>query len=144
MLKFKTYYVDTTKGVDIINIGFDIRRAIKEDRFDTGFAVVTIPYAGAGFFIMEPETPPADLKKGLETLLSNPVFKHFLCKSLTLSVEKGRLTIEPWQEVFLIDYETSGRRREFRVQTVWEQAPQSPGGGMMPPQPPQGLPKGVA
>lgn len=140
MLKFKTYYVDTTKGVDIINIGFDIRRAIKEDRFDTGFALVTIPYAGAGLFIMEPDQSQAELKKSFETFLANPAFKYVLAKSLTLSVEKGRLTIEPWQEVFLIDYETSGRRREFRVQTVWEQAPQQGAGGM----PPPGQPKGVA
>ncbi len=50
--------------------------------------------------------------------------------------EKGKMLIEPWQEIFLIDYDGSGRRREFKVHVSAETPP--PAGG----QKGGGLPKG--
>lgn len=74
----------------------------------------TVPLPGAAVVVMG---PPEDKEVKKEDLKPAACF---LPKSIVIPIEKGRMVIEPWQEVFLMDYTPSGRRREFRVQVFWE------------------------
>ena len=121
MILLKRFYVDATKGVDLINIGHEVRQAIREAKMEAGQVLILVPHPGAAVVAMETDAKVTEIKKGLEPFLQNHLIRCFLSRSLMLPVDKGRMSIEPWQEVFLIDYETSGKRREFRVQLFWEQ-----------------------
>ncbi len=63
------------------------------------------------------------IKSDLSSFTATGLMRVFLQPSLVLSVDKGKLLIDPWQNVFLIDYETAGKRREFRVQVLGGAAP---------------------
>lgn len=136
MILSKSYFVDTTKGVDLINIVHEVRRTLKESNAENGTMTVSLPGPGAALSIMEKTDQEGGVKKGLEGLVANELTKEIvrclLPKSLVIPVEKGKMVIEPWQDVFLIDYEKSGRRREFRVQVFYEEKPK---GGNEPHQP---------
>lgn len=121
MIVLKSFYVDATKGIDLINIGHEVRQAIREAKMEEGQVLVLVPHPGAAAVAMEPDVKAGEIKKGLEPFLQNQLIRCLLPRSLVLPVDKGRMSIEPWQEVFLIDYETTGKRREFRVQLSWEQ-----------------------
>ena len=121
----KNFYVDTTKSIDVIPIGHEVRRVVKESAAEEGQVVVTLPFSGAGLVVMEPDIKVEELKKNLKPFLDNGLIRCFLPKSIVLPVEKGGMATEPWQNIFLMDYDNLGKRREFRVQVQWE-APAAP------------------
>lgn len=120
MILSKNFYMDTTRDIDLLPIGHEIRRVVKEAAAEEGQMIVTIPFPGAALAVMETSIPVADFKKTLKPFLENGLIRCLLPKSLILAVEKRDLVTEPWQNIFLIDYENSGKRREFRVQVQWE------------------------
>lgn len=107
MISLKSFYVPTTTGVDLIVIGHEIRGFVKEAGVGkNGWVTLMAPQPGATF-----GASPKGVN--LETVKRVP--------SLVIPVMGGNLMIDPWQEVFLIDEETSGRRREFFVQLFLEE-----------------------
>lgn len=120
MLLLRSFYVNTTEGVDIINIGHELRSTMKEAKMERGGVTITVPHPGAGVVMMAGDEIRGDLRENLKPYLANGVMPSFLARSLVVPVEQGRMIIEPWQEVFLIDYTSSGKRREFKVQLHWE------------------------
>ncbi len=131
MLVSKAYYVDTTKSIDILLISHEIRRALQESRPEIGQVTVMIPFSGAGLAVFDKEVSRDLLVKELAPYLKSQLIQCFLPKSLALSVEKGKLAVDPWQDVFLIDFDATSRRREFRVcvfsETATVTAPGKPG-----------------
>ncbi len=122
----KSYYVDTTKAIDMINIAHEVRRAIQEANMahaERGFVLIAVPHPDAAVVVMEKTIQEDFLKKGLEGFVTNSLIRCLLPKSVILPVERGKMVTEPWQEIFLIDYDTSGRRREFRIQLSWDEPP---------------------
>lgn len=117
----RSFYLDTTTGIDLITITHEIRGMIKESKAERGSVTVTIPHEGGGVAMMESGGKKEEVRKGLEPLAANLSLRCLLPKSLTIPVEQGRMVMEPWQEISLIDYETTGRRREFKAQLFWEQ-----------------------
>ncbi len=116
ILAFKTYYYDTTKSIDLILIGHEVRRTMIESNAEEGLVTLSLPSTGAGFAIFESDFKPEDIKKSLEPFRDNKLLQCFLPKTLSLTFEKTNLTIQPWQNVYLIDYENTARRREIRLQ----------------------------
>lgn len=107
MIQLKSFYVPTTTGVDLIVIGHEIRGFVREAGVGkNGWATLMAPQPGATFGV-------GSRGVTLETIKRVP--------SLVVPVMGGNLMIDPWQEVFLIDEETSGRRREFFVQLFLEE-----------------------
>jgi thiamine phosphate synthase YjbQ (UPF0047 family) len=126
MILTKNFYVDATKGLDLLNIIHEVRRVVREANTENGTVTVVIPNPGAAVAVLDTGDPAFksdDLKKALEPYLSNGLIRCFLPKSVVVPFEKGKLLIEPFQEIFVIDYETSGRRREFKVQVTAETPP---------------------
>ena len=120
MLLLRNFYVNTTAGVDLINVTHEIRSVILEKgaKVAQGWLTVTVPRGGAAVVAME-EGEGGEIRKSLarRTL---PDQLCLLPRSLVVPFEQGRMAVEPWQEIFLVDYEGSGKRREFRVQAFWE------------------------
>jgi len=126
MILIKSFYVDATKGLDLLNVIHEVRRVVREANTENGTATVVIPHPGAAVVVLDtgdPATKPEDLKKALEPYLANQLIRCLLPKSTVIPFEKGRLLIEPFQEIFVIDYDTSGKRREFKVQVTADNPP---------------------
>jgi thiamine phosphate synthase YjbQ (UPF0047 family) len=129
MILLKSFYIDTTKGLDILNIGHEVRRTLKEADAEDGTVFVMIPHPGAAVAILDPSERIEELKKNLESFRTSGVIHCLLSKSSMIPFEKRRMVIEPWQEIFLIDYEILGKRREFKVQIVAETPQKKEGDG---------------
>jgi len=126
MILNKSFYIDATKGLDILKVIHEVRRVVKEANTENGTATVIIPNPGAAAVVLDTGDPLFkldDLKKSLEPFITNQLIRCLLPKSVVIPFEKGKLSIEPFQEIFIIDYDTSGRRREFRVQIVADNPP---------------------
>lgn len=116
MLILKSFYIHTTPGIDVLNIGHEVRRALLEGQAEEGQVLIMTPHPGSGLAVMELNTPFDQVKKELAVFQQNGLIRCFLSPSIVLPFEKGKMAMEPWQDLFLIDYDTSGKRREFRVQ----------------------------
>jgi thiamine phosphate synthase YjbQ (UPF0047 family) len=127
MILLKNFFVDATKGLDLLKIIHEVRRVVKEGNTENGSVTVVIPSPGAGLAVLDPNDRPEDLKKTLEAQMASGLIKILLPKTLTIPFEKYKMMIEPWQELYLIDYDTSGRRREFKVQVEAETPPPAAG-----------------
>jgi thiamine phosphate synthase YjbQ (UPF0047 family) len=126
MILTKSFYVDATKGLDLLNVIHEVRRVVKEANTENGTATVVIPNPGAAVAVLETGDPAfrtEDLRKSLEPYVANQLIRCLLPKSVVIPFEKGKLQIEPFQEIFVIDYDASGKRREFRVQVTADNPP---------------------
>lgn len=118
MLSLKSFFVGTTRGIDIINIGHDLRGLIREARLENGLVTITFRERGAALAILAGGKELEEARKGFESI---PVeMRRFLPAALSLPVEKGKISFEPWQEIYLVDYDPAGRRREVVVQLLSE------------------------
>lgn len=126
MTLIRNFFVDTTKGLDVLKIIHEVRRVVKEANTQNGTVTVVVTNPGAGLAILDPSEKVEEVKKGLEPQVASGLVRSLLPKSLVMPFEKGRMLMEPWQEIFLIDYDTSARRREFKVHVSPEAAPAAP------------------
>ncbi len=125
----RNFFVDTTKGLDLIKIVHEVRRVVKEVNTENGTATIVIPNPGAGVAILDSAEKLDDMKKALEPQAASGLIRMILPKTLGIPFEKGKMLTEPWQEVYLIDYETSAKRREFKVHVYGEAPPPPPAAG---------------
>ncbi len=115
MLHQRSFFVGTTKGIDLINIGHDVRSMIREVNLQSGVVTVAIRTPGAVVAILPNDRKSlAELQEGLAAI-SAPL-RSLLPPTLTIPVEQGKMSFEPWQELFLVDFDASGRRREMVLQ----------------------------
>ena len=121
----KNYFISTTPHLDLFMISHEIRLTLREGQVDTGYVLVSLPTGGAGLLVIE-KGADSDIKKLISQETTKVLLRILLPKATVLPVEKGKLLMDPWQEVYLVDYDNSGRRREFWVQTF------SSGGAALP------------
>lgn len=106
MILIKSFYVPTTQGIDVISVGHEVRRVVQEAAAKEGWVTLFSPLPGAGFAL----GPVKEAK-----------LPSLRCQgTLVVPFNAGRLVIDPWQEIYLVEEETSGRRREFMVQLFTE------------------------
>lgn len=84
-----------------------------------GWVTLMAPQPGATFGV-GPRGSSPNRGASLEVVKGVP--------SLVIPVMGGRLVIEPWQEIFLIDEDKGGKRREFFIQMFVEEPPPAAGG----------------
>lgn len=122
MFLTRSFYFGTSKAIDLIRIGHDVRGFLRESRVESGLVLVSPRHPGAAVVVLASEGKVVEeLSQALRE--SFPPHLHVLLPvSLTLAVEGGKIVGDPWQELYLIDYETVGRRREVVVQIFMESA----------------------
>lgn len=130
----KSFYIGTTKEVDVVTVGHDVRGFIREARLEEGFAVIGCRLPGAVLVLLPTEGKGlAEAREGIRKLFQTESIgglRHLLPPSLTIPIEQGKMHFEPWQEIYLVDHELSGRRREVVVSLYQRQAEgQQEGGG---------------
>lgn len=118
MIVTKSFYISTSKGTDLVNIGHDVRGLVREAKVENGWVTVACRHPGASVATLANDAKTlAEVREGL----TNPFPLRLLLPAiLTVPVEQGKIGCEPWQELFLIDFDPSGRRREVTVQIFSE------------------------
>jgi len=135
MIYLKNFYINTTDKVDVISIIHDVNRVISESKIATGIVTVTVPEAGGAVTVLEPlpdimeqfkaalEIFPGEgvqtLSKRKEPIAVAPRIKAaMLGKSIQIPVDAEKLVLGRREEIILIDFEKTSKRREFFVQVM--------------------------
>lgn len=129
----------STQGfTDIINITPDLAGLLKNSKLKQGIAVLTIIGSTGGLTTMEYEPGLIkDIKEELEKMFPyKKDYAHhrtwgcdngaahlrsaFTGTSLTVSFNNSSLQLGTWQQVVLLDYDTTSRHRKISVQMLGE------------------------
>ena len=139
MIFLKNYFTRTTEKIDIISVHADVMYAIRDAGATDGLVTVVTPAPGAAITVIEklPEAVdalkealavyPAEGKKATtrrkeEVDVGARVKAAMLGRSLSLPFKDGKLLLAARDEIMLIDCETTGKRREYAVQVISEEA----------------------
>lgn len=133
MFSLKSFYVGTSREVDVINIGHDVRGFVREAKIESGLITVGCRLPGGGIALLTTEgqafqTIREQVKKELSQNFP-PGLRYLLPPTLSFPMEDGKMIFEPWQDLYLVDFETAGRRREIVVQLFSEPKEQGAAGG---------------
>ena len=140
MLFFKKYYVNVTEEVNAISIIHDLQYAIRDSKSPDGLLTVIVPEPGAGLALIPnisevieelkvsldvfgSEAGNAQDKLKREREVGPIVQSAILGRTLHIPFQEAKLLIDPYDEVFLLDFEHKKRRREFIVQIISEAPP---------------------
>lgn len=136
MIFVKNYFVNTTQEIDFISIIHEVRYTIRDSNVKDGLLTIITPGAGAGVLILEPikevidsikvvfetlggETDAEAVDKRKERVYVMPrVLASIIGRDISIPIRKGELLLEPYEEVFLIDFDKKVRRREFYMQVM--------------------------
>ena len=152
MFFFKKSYVDTTDEVDIISIIHEVKYAIRDSKGPDGLLTVIVPQPGAGLVLIPAiDEVLGELRTTLEVFATEtgsakdrlkrerevgPIIQSaILGRSLNIPFQDGELTVDPYDEIFLVDFVKKSERREILIQVISEaagqgaqgQQPQMPG-----------------
>ena len=135
MVYSKSIHVATSGKSDLVNISHEVEAAIGESGVTDGIALVFTVHTTTGLFINEAEGGLLeDIEKALNaavpsrgSYLHNRVDNNapshiqsvLLGASLAIPVEKGRLLLGTWQNIFLAERD-GPRRRTVRIKVVGE------------------------
>jgi len=151
MIFLKSYFVNTTIEVDVISVIHEVNRAIREANVPTGLATIVVTEPGGAITVLEPlpelvaqfkEALEVFPGEGIETLsrrkepipVAPRIKAAMLGKSIQIPFDNQRLILGPREEVVIVDFEKTGKRREFYVQVMGEaQAAGGPHRGAPPP-----------
>lgn len=137
----KSFYAATSAGTDVVNIHPDVDRSVREARVQEGLLTIGVRGWEAAVGICEySEGGVARLKELMAEWLtvkskepikgsagrsySVPGTLASLCfgTTLTVPINQGRLLMEPWLSVVLFDFASQGRRREYYVHILGDEA----------------------
>lgn len=139
MVFLKSYFVNTTTEVDFLPITSDVRYAIRDGNGKDGLVTVFVPGAGASIIAFEPIKEVIDELKTVvemfagekehcidkrkeQVMLASRIQTAIFGRSISLPIKDGRLIMDPYEEIYLIDFDKKIRRREFFVQVMSEDA----------------------
>jgi len=139
MVFLKNYFINTTLEVDFLPITSDVKYAIRDANGKDGLVTVAIPGAGASVIVFEPIKEVIDeLKTVIEmfagekehcidkrkeqVMLAPRIQTAIFGRFVSLPIKDGRLMLDPYEEIYLIDFDKKIRRREFFVQVMSEDA----------------------
>ena len=127
----------STKGFnDIIDITEKVAKIVKEAKKQEGICLVSCPGSTCGITTIEYEPGLVNaLKKTLERLIPmNKDYEH--CKKwgdcngyahirsaliqpfLAVPIEKGELSLGPWQQIIFIDFDNRPRERDIIIKVL--------------------------
>jgi len=146
MIFLKKCFVNTTKDVDVVPITHDVKYALRDSEADEGLVTVVASSPGAALLVVEPvDEVIAELKEAFKMFpgegkeattrrkesvtVGARVRAAMIGKSVSLPFADGKPLIGLREEVVLIDFENTGRRREYAVQVMGEGGGEEPQGG---------------
>lgn len=133
-------YLNTTKGIDILNVTVDVKRGLRESQVVNGLVTVMVPGSTAGVVILENDRAvQEEYKKLIASFVGDPTGERparrsgsghneahlraaFLPRSVTIPVKDGKLLLGPWQEVLVFDFDDKVGRLEVCIHVMGEGA----------------------
>ncbi len=141
MIHLLKAYLNTTKGVDILNATHDVKRALRESQVLQGLLTVHLPSSTSGVVILENDPSIREaLKNHILSLVPSPTGKprpvrksgtghteaHLqatcLSSSVSIPIKDGQLLMGPWQEVIVFDFDDKVARCEVLIHVMGEGA----------------------
>ncbi len=138
---FKKCYVDTTEQVDCIAITHEVHYAIRDAGVVQGLVNILIPSPEAGVTVGEavPQVREALIQtitrwaaevagsmakdaKQRPVNVQARVQSALLGRAIVLPFDHGRMLLDPYSDVLVVDYESKRQRREIVI-TVFGEAP---------------------
>lgn len=128
-----TFSISTKGNTDIINITEKVKSLVEQSKIQEGLAVVFVKGSTAAVTTIEPdENLYNDLRLALDKIMPmNYSWQHhktwgdnnggshlrasLLGPSVAIPVENGSLVLGTWQQIVLIDFDTSPRNRIIYV-----------------------------
>lgn len=136
MIKTKHLKLETKGGDQVIDLTSEVEQAVTEAKLAAGLATVFVPGSTASVTTIEYEPGlVADIKELDERLApAGKSYSHdkawgdgngyahlraaVIGPSLSVPVEKGKLTLGTWQQIVLIDHDNRPRSREVVIQLI--------------------------
>jgi secondary thiamine-phosphate synthase enzyme len=135
MAFFKKYYVNTTENVDLLPVTSDVRYAVRDSQAKDGLVTIMVPGPGASPLIFEPMSEVIEELKiafelfagegGVSTdkrkekvAVAPRVQSAVIGRSLCIPLVNGQLLMDPYEEIYIADFDKNAKRREFVVQVM--------------------------
>lgn len=146
MIFYKTCYANTTDDVDVLSIIHECKFAILESQSTDGLLTVVSPNSGVGFTVM-PNIPEAidEMKASIDIFggeageakdrlkrdraIGPIVQSAVMGRTIHIPFKDGVMLLDPYDEVFLFDFDHKKSRREFIIQIISESPPAQQGAG---------------
>lgn len=137
-IKTKTIEIETKGFTDIIDLSGEIQKFLNETKVKDGTLIVFVPGSTAGITTIEYEPGlKKDIPEFLEKILpykkdyehhktwgddngSAHIRSAFFGPSQAIPIINGKLACGTWQQVVLIDFDTSARTRKVMFQVIGE------------------------
>ena len=140
MIFLKNYFINTTAEIDFLPLTADIRYAVRDSTAKNGLVTVIVPGPAVSVVVMEPIAEVIEgLKAAFELFaaeniegtdkrrqkigVSPRIQAAMVGRSVSIPLKDLKLALDPYEEVYLIDFDNNPRRREFIVQIIYEEAP---------------------
>ena len=135
-IKTKTIEIKTKGFTDIIDLSDEIEKFLIETKIKDGTLIVFVPGSTAGITTIEYEPGlKKDIPEFLEKILpykynyehhktwgdnngSAHIRAALIGPSQTIPIINGKLATSTWQQVVLIDFDTSARNRKVILQVI--------------------------
>lgn len=136
---FTSEYTILTQGnTDVVDLSETIRKIVEKEKIREGLATIFVNGSTAGITTIEFEPGLVkDIKEAFQRIAPTDIpYAHherwgddnghshirasLLGPSLTVPIHEGKLTLGTWQQIVLIDFDTSARKRTVLVQMMGE------------------------
>jgi len=131
MLFTKSYWLEVTCDIDVVPLKHDIRLALRESEAEEGLINVFVP-DGLGAIVLAPERLEKErvFLRWLTDWMQykgEPPTREFLAylfgATVTIPLEKGAMAISHQSSIFMVDFTSEAKRREWRVAIFSETPP---------------------
>ena len=128
----RTLTVTSHNQVEMIDITDDVLRAIRQDKIETGLAVIYTPHTTAAITINENADPDVsrDIVMGINKLIPlHDDYRHLEGNSAahiksslfgaseTLVIDRGKPVLGTWQGIYFCEFD-GPRQRRVHIQTL--------------------------
>lgn len=127
-------YLSVTPGTDILDLTFDVKKAIRDSKIQEGMAVVISPSGTTAICLLENDP---ELHKAAAQLMEDLIIEtkdkapkvrsgtgpnhchmraSLLSRSVIVPISLGDLLVDPWQQILAIDFDKKQGRKEIIIQ----------------------------
>jgi len=125
-------HLRTSRRTELKNVTGEIEKLVRDSKCESGVCYLYVPHTTAGVIVNEGYDPDVarDMEGALDRLVpDSPQFRHaegnsdshiktaLVGSSETVWIEKGRLALGRWQQIFFAEFD-GPRSRELHVKIV--------------------------
>ena len=121
MIFLKNCFVGTTQDIDVIPIHAEVQFALRDCGLKSGVLMVSIPDSGASPIVFDAQTEKIETLKEAFKQLGPPFVQGvYIGNSVSVPFQGDKLLLAPKRNVYIVDFATEGKRREFVLHLMGE------------------------